>query len=537
MRSERVDKDPLQDSVWSRNLLRPALVVLVTISLMMGIVAVAQVIEPGWGRGVVLPYLTLVAVESTYTTLWLASPERRDRRTARFRWGELFLLLLTARLLSFVVQGRWPTASVLGEWLRHPLDVIDGTFFFLGLLTILAWGLSRAAIGTLEEMKLHPDELAGRPSALHGMEWHDVRARHAPRAQLLQTFMAYWLSGGVLLVLCAALSRVSWQPASGRLFGLSHLGLSPMLQFALVAYFVGGLILVSHGRLAILRVRWQYEGTEVDPAVVRRWGRIALGLLGLIALVAALLPVGSTFLLAQVLLVIMDIMMQVAYLFMLAMMWLFGGLLGLLMGPLEGEGIPMQRATPPPAPPQVSGRPLIPDWLGGALVWAILGLIVAYALAAYLAGRGGRLPWSWLRTLWGRIRAWWSRAAHQAGRTGRRWWTAIMARMPAQVSEPLSSWQFLHLTRLQPKERVRYFYLSTVKRAEDWGVRREPPETPVEFETDLEAHWPEVRAEIESLTEAFVDARYSAHEWDVDEMRRVQEIWARVKAALRARRE
>ena len=90
---------------------------------------------------------------------------------------------------------------------------------------------------------------------------------------------------------------------------------------------------------------------------------------------------------------------------------------------------------------------------------------------------------------------------------------------------------------LPPREQVRYFYLSTVRRAAGQGVQRQPSQTPGEFVHDLEVQWPQAELDEEALTEAFVSARYDAAEITKDEAREVKSIWQRVKQALRGPRE
>ena len=48
-----------------------------------------------------------------------------------------------------------------------------------------------------------------------------------------------------------------------------------------------------------------------------------------------------------------------------------------------------------------------------------------------------------------------------------------------------------------------------MKEAGEEGVVRPPHKTPLEFEEDLRAEWPETEGDVRDLTEAFIDARYS----------------------------
>jgi hypothetical protein len=98
-------------------------------------------------------------------------------------------------------------------------------------------------------------------------------------------------------------------------------------------------------------------------------------------------------------------------------------------------------------------------------------------------------------------------------------------------------WRFIRVGGLPPREQVRYFYLSVVRRAAGQGVQRQPSQTPGEFVRDLETQWPEAELDVEALTQAFVIARYDATEITTDEAREAKSIWQRVKQALRGPRE
>ncbi len=524
----------LQDSVWFRSVLRPLLVVVLVMCLAAGFVAVAQAISPGWGRGIVLPFLLFVSVESAYTTLWLTSPEQRRYRTTRFRAGEAFALLILARIVAFWIAGQWPDSRSLTRWLQEPLSFLDGTSFFLSFLTLVCWSESALMVGILERMSLKPDELVVKPLLARAMDWNEVRARHPSRADLLREFTAHWLWGGLILAICAGLSRVELMPASGQLIGISHLGLPPLLQAALVTYFLGGLLLVSQGRLAVLRARWQYEGTPADPAVVRRWGRLGLGMLMAIGLIAALLPFGSSFALAQMLIAIVSFLMQLTYLVMLLLMSLFSSLLGLL-GVRAGEIASVIEREPPPAPEPLRGGVQLPEWLGGMLVWLVMAAIIAYSLVAYLSGRGLRLDRGRLRLLWLWLLSWLGLWRGRLETVTRRMRALAQPRRMAEAGGEVAPWHFLSIRRLNPREQIRYFYLSTVRRAAVRGVPRRPSETPREYEDDLEASWPELEQELASLTEFFIYARYSERELQAEDARQAQQVWKRVKSSLRNR--
>ena len=84
---------------------------------------------------------------------------------------------------------------------------------------------------------------------------------------------------------------------------------------------------------------------------------------------------------------------------------------------------------------------------------------------------------------------------------------AALANRRGSAEEPAGSpWRFIRLNALSAREQIRYFYLSTVRRAGERGVPRDRSETPSEFAADLKENWPEAEVDIEALTDAFLHA-------------------------------
>src|SRR5690606_28569620 len=96
-----------------------------------------------------------------------------------------------------------------------------------------------------------------------------------------------------------------------------------------VVYFLTGFILIAIGRLAVLRAQWQIEEVTTTASIARNWPLYALGLIAIMGIVAALLPLGGTFWLARILMTLM----QVIY---FAFYFLFGLLIALLTAAMPG---------------------------------------------------------------------------------------------------------------------------------------------------------------------------------------------------------
>jgi len=200
------------------------------------------------------------------------------------------------------------------------------------------------------------------------------------------------------------------------------------------------------------------------------------------------------------------------------------------------ESEPFTLPPPPPAPTDLAGGEL--TWwpfVRSLLFWIVLLSVVGYSLVHYLRDRWGLLRNLSLRGWLARLLGMWSglgagarRAAQRLGRL--RLWPR---RSSAEQEQPF---RYLSLRRLSPRDKVRYFYLSTLQRSAQQGLRRPPASTPLEFERLLADHLPEATEEVHSLTEAFIEARYTAHGITQEDASGVQAVWRRVKRFLTAHR-
>ena len=89
---------------------------------------------------------------------------------------------------------------------------------------------------------------------------------------------------------------------------------------------------------------------------------------------------------------------------------------------------------------------------------------------------------------------------------------------------------------LSPREQVRFYYLSLVRRATERGVNRQDSATPLEYTDQLRQAWPEAEDDIEELTQSFLAARYSPQPIEKGDALTMKERWNRVRNRLRGRK-
>jgi hypothetical protein len=334
---------------------------------------------------------------------------------------------------------------------------------------------------------------------------------------------------------------------------MAHTRVSGVVLNALV-YYVTGLVVLSEAHFATLRAKWQRQGLVVPRLLGRRWALLLLGLVAGIGGASVLLPVGySVGILEALGLVVRGIARAIVFVYLLFLsgLSLILQLVRDLVTGLVGE---VRRPTPmPPASPTPVATPTpiplaepaggvmlrVPWWelVRSVLFWFVFVGIVGYAVVHFVEDRWGLMQrlkgvrwFSWLSEAWRRWR-------HRGG--------TVAARMRAAISQRrLSRTQRreervarrISLRRLSPRERVRYYYLSILHRSARQGLERKAHSTPYEYESVLTEAMPNASAEVRNLTEAFVEARYGAHEIDDASEAAARSWWLRLRRALRESR-
>jgi hypothetical protein len=544
MTTDSISSKVPYDQDWLRSLLRPFLIAVMVACLDIAWLALIGRFVPalagGYGQ-IVLLFSVLVATIGCTTTTYLAQPGERQRRRPTYRWVEFAFVVVATRLLLWGVTDSWPTLTAL---IYQPIDsLLDGLFFSAGLVVLFSWWAAIEMTSDLLRLALQPDELFALQTDRIG---EMIRTSNSDRPQILARIVSRWVGGGILMVMAAAGLQVE-RPAPGAFFALSQQNLAPTIIAAIVIYFLVGLVLVSHGQLALLRTRWLLDRVPASASVLRLWPLYVLLLLVAIDLMAALLPFGGTFLLGQILFTVINFVFN---LFM-SIFRFFMGLFMLVMAALLGEPPPQEavQAPPPPPPPMIEQLPpaaaSLPAWAGGALFWITMALILGYAAYIYLSDRG--VQFTWLLTFWQLLRQRWS-----AFFGGYRRWQRNLVRsrtgdVAAASETPQVHWskRGLDWRRLDPTQQVRYFYLTTLEQAKARGISRTTGETPSQYAPRLAAHLSATEADenlenqrtekqqaVQKLTEAFIQARYSRRTLATTESTDLARIWEKLKVYL-----
>lgn len=540
------------DRAWLNSVLRPLLVTLLIACINVALLSfLGRFIPERYAvyLQVVLAMGVFAALVGTTTTSWLGQPGQRLRRTGGYRAAELGLLLAAARLLLWLLSGGWPTLRSL---VTEPLTtLLDAPFLLTSALIALSWIMASEMTSDLLEMALQPDELYAVDAT--GETVRDTsRAANTDRRLLLASFTGRWVTGGLILVLLSAAARIG--PAENGLFAITRQNIDPTVISAVLIYFLAGLLLISQAQMAILRARWTLDRAQSAESIFRNWPFYVLVLVLLIGALALALPLGGTFYLSQVLLFIVNAIYLLLYGLMQLFMFLVAALLGLFPG-AESPPPPM----PTPEPPAFEPPPAPPEALvfaGSALFWMIAALLLGYAAFVYFSGKGVRF--GWLAWLWAMLRL-----------RGRQTWLAVRSWRP-DTADAVSAYpaalrrRRLRRRGLNPAQLIRYYYLTTLDRAQESGVPRDSAETPYHYAPRLAAHLPPAASsphppaeqpvpheqgsehgaerahgeddeEVRALTDAFVAVRYAADAPTPAQAARLEAIWQHLRDRLRRR--
>jgi hypothetical protein len=173
-------------------------------------------------------------------------------------------------------------------------------------------------------------------------------------------------------------------------------------------------------------------------------------------------------------------------------------------------------------------------------LWGSVVVIIVFGLIQFVRQHGGlrvalrnsRVA-NWLTLAW----RWLSRNAVRTGGTLSRaiaeGWQRIVSRLEGKRLLPPA--RLINVRSLNPRRRIYFFYLAMIRRGREQGLTRKPSQTPSEYAVTLEKALPSTTQDIDSITQAFVEARYSRREVDPREANAVKEAWGRIRRTLQGK--
>ncbi|MBN1220976.1 MAG: DUF4129 domain-containing protein [Anaerolineae bacterium] len=508
---------------WIDNLFRPLVITVMIMCFNISLVNLTRLINPAWRGTYFLIGMFLVTVEAIYSYRILKNYRLRDVSAWRYRAGEWAVLVLLLKIFHLADKPMAVVMADLRAMWQNPVEVASYEFYVMLFLAAISWLAATLTIVDFEELY---DPFSFRSNQL------------APLERLRTRFFL----GGVILMVISGITQLFIRFGPSRLTDWQRPSVSGVIVNVLI-YFLLGLVLLSQANLARLLMRWRYQKIEIGPGLTRQWAKYGLVFLGLITFVAFFLPTSyTTGFLTSAAIVIRNVI-NILYFFIQLVFLLFTLPLAWLLS-LFGKNLAEDTPPPPPEPlpmaeasPQASPIPWL-EALRSLIFWLLTLAIIGYLLKIYLNDRPELfeslkkfkpigLITGFLKGLWQQLRRWAKAGLEIVSET---------IRLPGSgVNTPVltGNWRWFSLGSLSARERILYYYLNILKRAERRRLARKGYETPFEYEPNLENAVPEVEPEVHDMTGIFVRARYSQEGFDEEQANLVKQEWERIRKELR----
>ncbi len=514
------------------------LVFLMMVCIILAIVSFIRNAVPGWASGVIAGVMIFILIDRLFTYQRYKSLTPLSSEWALTLGTQWIVILLFIRLLLSYTNGLDVFVSDISRFIHgYILEFFSPEFVVTSLLAVLAWYLPTRFLELLDEIGL--DQLLALredPAPIQG----NIIPAH-------QRLLNLTFGLGIFLVIVTALTRINLSAIFDNPAGLPLVDLTRFSagEAGALLYFILGLALLSQSRLMALQTRWNLQHIPISSNnLVRQWGMYSLFFLLLLVLIVGLLPTGHSFglfsILSTLFIFLINILFIVGQLFV-ALITILLSLPFLLFGKktpfaFRFSTLPAWAPSPVEAPLPTSGDAI---WalVRSILLWGSLILIILYSLTRFLREHDNLLhalrktriinwlifAWQWLRR---NVNGTWddlSRAIADG-------WQNIVSRLEGKHILPRPGW--ISLRSLDPRQRIYFFYLAMVRRGDEHGLKRKPSQTPSEYAATLEKDLPLAGEDIDSITKAFVEARYSRHEINSQDADTVKTIWGRIRQAL-----
>ena len=494
---------------------------------------------PEWHSGIIAGVLLFIVVDRLYTYRQLKPLTTLSSEWAIAIGAQWILILLVTRFLLSYANGIDAFRADLARFTRgYIADLFTAEFVVSLLLALLVWYLTGRFLDLLDEMGL--DQKIALEEGPTPMETGAIPAH--------QRLIGLIFSIGFMIVILTALARINVQTIVENTEGLPALEFNNLSggEAGALLYFVFGLALLSLSRLMSLQTHWHRIRMPISSKnMTRQWGIYSLLFLLIVAVIVSLLPAGDSLGLFSVIGTLFSFLISVLFFIgqlILSLILLLFSLPFMLMGLTPPT---IHQPPPPPLPVLPPAEPVGPPttnemWIlvRSFLLWGSLLAIIVFALTHFVRQHGGIraalrtsrvmnwliLAWQWLYRNAEKTRGTFSRALTEG-------WQGIIARLERNRNLPRPS--LTGFRSLDPRRQIYFFYLAMIRRGSEQGVVRKPSQTPSEYAVELERALPSAEEDIDSITDAFMEARYSRRDVDSGKVNLVKVAWGRLRGALK----
>lgn len=479
-----------------------------------------------WRAGAYLVGAAVAIVGAVALREAIAREQPSASMLAALRVRELLLVIGGSALGALILRYLpWDPLGLIDMLLNiwfDPQNYVDGRDVVTFLLLIGAWALPIRPLDYLERLVVKSKDLPG-PRSITAYDDLTAMRLNLPDLTLIHRKLAGWAIAS--LIILAIVLGYFWQGlgATTHVFAGAAILVYAALTFTLLAL----------GNFALRRSRWLIEGITPEGETADRWAAAGGGLAAGLAILAAIVP--AIALLAIVRAIVSGVLFLFSHLLKAGGVAMPAGYSSATLPTL-----PRLPFVPPPVTPPVSHHGTTPGWLVAlliALAVLIVGLGVLFLVQRVRqAGRGPRLAWlrpltNLLRFLAGlglSLRRWLQGLRGMAAALGARVQQApgtLVARVRRNSGPPGGS----------GAELVRYWYGQMIRQGNRSGLPRRPGQTAREYQEAVRTQVTEGQDALHSLTDAYINARYSRQEIDVERGAVSQRQFRQVRQAMLGR--
>jgi hypothetical protein len=501
--------------------------VLMMVSVSVAVVQLGERIFPEW-HGLYLVITTLLlAIEAMVSRKRAQLLEGREK--VIFRISEWIAILVALKLLIYMVNGPEQLFKDLPLWEKDFIQsFFTGEYLLAIALAIATWINSAGFAGALERLYERDedtlwDELGKLQNALN-----DVRRGISTRIFVM----------GAIVVLLAALSRFD-ATAIIRSYGKPPPGYNgPVIN--VLFYFILALVLLSQTQFALMRIRWLWQRLSMPEGLAKTWIKYGLLFFLALAIIVFFLPTEYSIGLFDTLRYVFQYLIQAVLFVLMLLAFPFTLCASLFRSPAAEQAPLPPPSTPPITPAAPAAQPIA--WLEilkSLLFWIFFLGVIVFALRYYLSQNTAlwklltSFPlFKWVNEAWKGLWKWVRRANRQLAGLVQEGFKRLRAQRVIIPTQAIR--RFLNFNQLSPREKIIFFYVSMIELGGQQGITRKPSQTPYQYENRLTREIPEVNQDLHTLTDTFIEARYSQHPFEQPKAEQASSLWERIKAILKS---
>ena len=466
----------------------------------------------GQERNYLLAVIGFVVVESTISRRIYEKLDIAGWDLLYNKIGELIILIVLTKLGSYWNSGLAALIEDIKSWVDHPHYLLQGITIPLICFVLITWRASGVILRSLDLLS---------QSLQESLDSYLSRERAEARYEIQSALFL----GGIWVLILAGTNLVFDHYFRGAK------QISLFMQFGVVGYFLVALILLGYTHYLRKRQEWEQRKVPIPQGLNLRWLAGGILLSTLVLLVSGLLPAISTVAPQMLVTLAGEAFRFLVHGALLVHTLIFSFIIWLSQL-FSIDYFPNERRSS--APPELLPEDPVQELqIPSFLIWELIVLILIVIAIYYFRTRAwppGTLHEKirlWIRVLWQ-----WMQYLKIMEETLFNLISLQKEKKQSteQSAPPKEKGLIVHRT---PNARIRRHYLAMLRSAEKTSYQRKHPQTPKEYEKFLAKHFPHSHEELETLTETFMQARYSDEDCDRMDLNRVQKAWKQLRGELK----